>query len=123
MDYLTPINQLFELNRELMSSLENFESSITVVGGQALSYWIDYYLSYEDINSFDIGYDAEQVNSFDIDYAVKLKDARYLPKIWDVFDYREAKDSHPPSLAVIQLLKNKDGRLFIDMYAYLPMVR
>jgi len=124
-DYLTPINQLFELNRELISSLENFESSITVVGGQALSYWINYYLSCEDVNSFDTGYDAEGVNSFDIDYAVKLKDARYLPKIWDVFDYREAKNSPPPSLAVIQLLKskneikNKNGRLFIDMYAYL----
>jgi len=108
-----------------MSSLENFESSITVVGGQALYYWIDYYLSYENVNSLDIGYDAEEVNSFDIDYAAKLKDARYLPKIWDVFDYREAKDSPPPSLAVIQLLKskdeikNKDGRLFIDMYVYL----
>jgi len=42
--YLNPIDQLFELNREVIPSLEKFEHPIIVVGGQALFYWIDYYL-------------------------------------------------------------------------------
>jgi len=106
------------LNRELIPLLDEFESLIIVVGGQALYYWIDYYYDFHD-KTHD-----EQIESVDIDYVAKLNDARKLPKIWNVDVYNEAKDSPPPSLATILLrnkdeIKNKDGSFFIDTDEYL----
>jgi hypothetical protein len=116
--YLNPIDQLFELNRELIPLLDKFEHSIIVVGGQALYYWINYY------HDFHVQIYDEQIESIDIDYAAKLNDARQLPKGWNIDVYNEAKDSPPPSLATILLtnkgkIKNKDGSLFIDTDEYL----
>jgi len=117
-NYLPPIDQLSELNKELIPSLDDLEYPIVVVGGQALYYWVAYYHN-SDVNIESV----ELIKSVDIDYAAKLRDARRLPDKWNIDDYKEAKYLPPPSLAVISLtykdkIKEKNGHLFIDTDKY-----
>jgi hypothetical protein len=111
---LSPLDQLYQLNREAYVKLDDIEQPLIVVGGQAISYWLDYYGLSE----------REQVRSVDIDYVAKLSDIRQLNQTWKSL-LQEAGNHPPPSLALILLednvsheIKQAEGALFVDIDKY-----
>ncbi len=110
--FLSPLEQLYELNREIYTQLDDIQYPLIVVGGQAIHYWLDYYEIIEP--------KIQQIYSVDIDYVAKLDDIRQLNQKWKS-QLSEASDNPPPSLALILLendlhqIKQIDGALFIDI--------
>jgi hypothetical protein len=113
---IAPIRQLYTLNAELYPLIEEFESSIYVIGGQAIAYWLNYYENQIIISDEQ----AKLAQSSDIDYVSIKKDVRLLGEAWGV-DVNYAKEDHqPPSTAIISLVQNNkiksnnEGELFVD---------
>lgn len=115
--YLDPIDQLFYLNKEFYSKLNDFSAPIYVVGGQAIAYWVKYY----ETNLQPTAYDLRVAHSVDIDYMSKIADISIVADCWNV-PISFATNHQPPSIALIKLetpskeiKKTNDGLLFLDV--------
>lgn len=114
---LSPLEQLFYLNKELVTHIEDFKSKVIVVGGQAVAYWLNKYKLQIPLDKIE----EQKIQSNDIDYVALYKDVKTFADIWDVDDPDLAKvETPPPSMGVIFLKKKdeikhlEDGRLFLD---------
>ncbi len=96
---LKPLEQLFQLNREAYTKLDELSKPLIVVGGQAIGYWLKYYADMLDIRPEY----TEAIYSVDIDYAAKLKDIQLINDEWNSQFLPTPEDHPPPSLAVIVL--------------------
>lgn len=118
---LMPLEQLQELSKELLPIVNSLSSPLIIVGGQAVSYWMDYYK--EAIQ----GLNTEQIASSDIDFMMTNRpDIVEIAKTWDVEPQFAGEATQPPSVA-IALLHGPDGQdiktsssgaKFIDMDAF-----
>lgn len=116
-DFLTPLEQLYYLNSELINHLDEFKSQIIVVGGQAVAYWLNEYRDKIPLGKIE----EQKIQSNDIDYVALFEDVNTFADIWDVDLPNLAKiETPPPSMGVIFLKKKEeikhleDGRLFLD---------
>lgn len=96
-DILTPLEQLFELNKEAYKCLNTLKNPLTVIGGQAVSYWVNYYEYF-----LSHTYNIEAMHSVDIDYLSKKMDIKLINEAWNTELYY-SNDEPPPSLAKILL--------------------
>lgn len=118
--YLTPLEQLYRLNQELIGNMSNLSEPICVVGGQSVAYWLNYYSDMLDITDADLS----KANSVDIDYVSVRKDVAALARVWKSQFY--LADDHPaPSIALIKLQDEKsrvktdaNGLKFLDVDAF-----
>lgn len=105
---IPPVDQLFELNKEILDSGICTDSTIIVVGGQVIAYWLQYFSEYIS----DAGVKMSDSRSSDIDYMMSLKSARQCGSAWNV-EIAEDKEHPPPQLAKAQL-KDKFGIIKTD---------
>lgn len=121
-NHLSPLDQLFYLNREVYSELDSLKSPIIVVGGQAVSYWLEYFAQQFNIT------DADRANatSVDVDYCGSKEDFFRLTDKWKVQFNIASIDEHTPEIGN-SLLKDKnthqikeiDGLKFVDIGAWI----
>ncbi|EJL6336669.1 hypothetical protein NMR29_000184 [Vibrio cholerae] len=118
MKALVPVDQLFELNREIYPFLDSFSNPLIVVGGQAVSYWLAYY----DIDGLLTDEQRLHATSVDIDYCGLKQDFIRCSDIWNVhFEMPSISDATPEIGHSILLdkithnIKEHDGALFLDI--------
>jgi hypothetical protein len=118
-DVFNPLDQLHALNAQLYPILDELTQPIIVVGGQSVSYWIDYFRE-------EIGAEVQpRAASVDIDYVAKKFDAEQLCDQWNVGITVAGGQVPPPSVAIALLIdkdnekiKEVDGLQFIDVDTY-----
>jgi hypothetical protein len=103
-EHMSPLDQLYTINAELMKHGNKFNSPIVTVGGQAVHYWVVWYrenyieLPPEDyISSNDIDFTARKVDISEICSALGVP-ANY-------------NDGSPPALAILPLRNIRDGKI------------
>ncbi|CAI1967411.1 hypothetical protein JY446_23765 [Serratia marcescens] len=103
-EHMSPLDQLYILNAELMKHGDKFTSPIVTVGGQAVHYWVVWY---KDIYSEHPPIDY--ITSNDIDVTARNIDISVISSVLDVpVNYN---DGSPPSLAILPLKNIKDGKI------------
>ncbi len=86
--------QVYLLNRELISKADTLNNAVITVGGQAVQYWVSRYID----NYGDNQPDAELVTSIDVDYSARKSDIKALADALNI-DSSFNEDGQPPSLA------------------------
>ena len=115
--YLEPLDQLKQLNAELHPILDQLTSPLIIVGGQSVSYWVDYYK--DSINTIQ----TEGIASADIDFMMSNRsDIVLVAKSWELEAQFAGEGTQPPSVAIVALVEpdgkgiktDKQGAQFVD---------
>lgn len=120
-NHLSPLDQLFYLNKEIYGQLNKLEKPIIVVGGQAVSYWIEYFSSLYTVTDVD----RAQATSVDVDYCGARDDFLVLTDKWKVnFNIAPMEHSTPEIGNSIlrdrntEKIKETEGLMFVDIGAW-----
>ncbi|WP_210478291.1 hypothetical protein [Pantoea ananatis] len=113
-EVIPPYEQIYRLNRRLIQNGDELQHAVITVGGQAVQYWVNWYL---DRYGPDLP-DHRLITSVDCDYSARKDDIEAIANTLNV-PYCHNNDGQPPSLAQFMLLdkdtgkvKEEDGRLF-----------
>lgn len=116
---LAPLEQLHALNDQLIPILDDLSFPLIVVGGQSVSYWIQYFEN--EIKQAP----RMRTASADIDFVAKPSDAKRACSQWNIEIQMAGLSIPPPSIAIAQLIdkdskhiKEVDGLKFIDVDQY-----
>ncbi|WP_211959105.1 hypothetical protein [Budvicia diplopodorum] len=108
--------QVYLLNKELISKANTLEYAVITVGGQAVQYWVSYFHEYYG----DSKPDSVLVTSIDVDYSAKKSDIAAFANSLNI-DISANEKGQPPSLARFLLIdrsthniKEVDGRYFTE---------
>jgi hypothetical protein len=119
--YLEPLEQLFELNKEIYPILDDLSDPLIVIGGQAINYWLYYF---DCINELT---DIQRISaaSVDIDYASSHIEFEKISKVWHVKFNKAPIDHATPEIGnfvlrdkVTNQIKKSNGALFLDIAAF-----
>lgn len=120
-NHLSPLDQLFLLNKEIYDQLDALEKPIIVVGGQAVSYWLEYYSQLHTITDID----RAQATSVDVDYCGTKGDFLILTDKWKVTFNIAPMEHSTPEIGNSVLkdrytdkIKETDGLMFVDIGAW-----
>lgn len=102
--HLNPLDQLYLINHELMKHGDDFNFPIVTVGGQAVHYWVVWYL-----DNYETPPPGQYITSNDIDVTARRLDIQAIAKALDV--PAEYNDGNPPSLAILPLTNAKNGSI------------
>ncbi|MCL1126618.1 hypothetical protein [Shewanella surugensis] len=98
--------------------LNNLNQPIVIVGGQSVSYWLDFY-------SASLNGAKAQTASVDIDFVANRNSVKQITKVWNIDVKFAGIDVPPPSVAIAQLIdrdsnkiKMSRGLQFIDVDMY-----
>jgi hypothetical protein len=120
-NHLSPLDQLFFLNKEIYEIIDLIEKPVIVVGGQAVNYWVEYYSQQYEVT------DAIRATatSVDVDYCGNKEDFSILTEKWKVeFNKPPIGDSTPEIGNSIlrdkdtNKIKEAEGFLFVDIGAW-----
>lgn len=103
--YLTPLEQLIEVNKTLISIGDQFSSPVITVGGQAVWYWVLY-----NQRNYESPPLEEYITSTDLDYSAKKIDVQTIARILNVkAQYNDV--GGPPSIAIFTLIDKDSGHI------------
>lgn len=102
--HLSPYEQLQLLNYELIQNANHITEPVITVGGQAVSYWVDFYRNY-----YPELPDQTLIASIDIDFAAKKNDIQAIADAFGVAPEFN-KEGNPPSLAMFSLVDERTGK-------------
>lgn len=102
--HLNPLDQLYLINHELMKHGDDFNFPIVTVGGQAVHYWVVWYL-----DNYETPPPGQYITSNDIDVTARRLDIQAISKALGV--PAEYNDGNPPSLAILPLTNAKNGSI------------
>ncbi|MDC5808116.1 hypothetical protein OPW36_06310 [Vibrio europaeus] len=117
-DYLAPIDQLFYLCKEIYDEIDHLSKPFIVIGGQAVSYWLEYF----DLDQRLTSAQRAQATSIDIDFCGNNEDFQLISDKWEVLIRRPTIDDATPEQGVCLLrhretheIKSIDGLFYLDI--------
>ncbi|MCG6316695.1 hypothetical protein K6U66_02655 [Vibrio alginolyticus] len=120
--HLAPLDQVFHLCKEIYTHLDQLNRPVIIIGGQSISYWLEYY----DYVSALSDADRALATSVDVDFCGSKADFLVLTERWNVKFRVPNIDQSTPEVGISVLLhrdtgkiKETDGLMYVDIGAWI----
>lgn len=121
-NHLAPLDQVFHLCKEIYEHLDDLSGPVIVIGGQSISYWLEYFDHARSLND----HERALATSVDVDFCGAKQDFITLTERWRVHFRSPSPDQATPELGISILthmdtgkIKDTDGLMYVDIGAWI----